>query len=41
MLMSLLPRRNITNNLRTKRTKSELQDGFKNLEVLFTTHQLP
>ena len=40
MLMLLLPKRNITNNLRTRRTKLELPDGFKNLEVSFTTHQL-
>jgi hypothetical protein len=40
MLIPLLLKRNITNNLRTRRTKLELPDGFKNLEVSFTTHQL-
>jgi len=38
--MLLLPKKNITNNLKTKRTKLELQDGFKSLEVSFTIHQL-
>ena len=38
----LLPlKKNITNNLRTRRTRLELLDGFKNLEVSFTIHQLP
>ena len=37
----LLPlKKNITNNLRTRRTRLELLDGFKNLEVSFTIHQL-
>jgi len=40
MLMLLLLKRNIINKLKTRRTLSELPDGFKNLEVLFTTHQL-
>jgi len=40
MLMLLLLKRNIINKLKTRRTLSELLDGFKNLEVLFTTHQL-
>jgi len=38
--MLLLLKRNIINKLKTRRTLSELLDGFKNLEVSFTTHQL-
>jgi len=38
--MSLLPKLNISNKLKTKRTKLELQDGYKNLEVSFMIHQL-
>ena len=38
MLMLLQLKRNIISNLRMKRTQSELLDGFKNLEVSFTTH---
>jgi len=40
MLMLLLLNKNIINSLKMRRTKLELPDGFKNLEVSFTTHQL-
>ena len=40
MLMLQLLKRNIINKLKTRRTMLELLDGFKNLEVSFTTHQL-
>jgi len=40
-LMLLLLKRNIINSLKMRRTKLELLDGFKNLEVSFTIHQLP
>jgi hypothetical protein len=40
MPMLLQLKRNIINNLRMRRTLLELLDGYKNLEVLFTTHQL-
>ena len=35
----LLLKKNISNNLRTRRTRLELLDGSKNLEVSFTIHQ--
>jgi len=41
VMPTLLPlKKNITNNLRTQRTRLELLDGSKNLEVSFTIHQL-
>ena len=41
VILMLLPLKiNISNKLRTRRTQLELIDGFKNLEVSFTTHQL-
>ena len=40
MLMLLLLNKNIINSLKMRRTKLELPDGFKNLEVSFMTHLL-
>ena len=39
-LRLLLLKLNMLNKLKTRRTPSELPDGFKNQEVLFTTDQL-